>query len=204
MKGEGEALSLRRPGAASTVLVVLLATALVFAAVRADPAAASLIPPRVWTGTVHGTSRGPVPPSFAWTANVRFAFHHYNRNHRAYVYGGTGSATYTASGSDLGCTYSGAQTFPIHIADAGMDVARTRTGWRYSIGVDATDEMTVHEDCGAEGGVRDIAVFMDKTLYMANRMPPVPRGLSSISGTYRDGGYTTHWDISGTPRHSDR
>jgi hypothetical protein len=203
MREEREALSLRRPGVASTVLVVLLATALISAAIRADPAAARLLPPKVWKGTVHGTSRGPVPPYIAWMANVRFRFHHYNRNHRAYVYGGTGSATYTASGSDLGCTYSGQQTFPIRIANASMAVARTRTGWRYTIGVDATNDMTVHEDCG-EGGSRDIGVFQDNTLYMAHRMPPVPKGLSSISGTYRDGGYRTHWDLSGTPRHSHR
>jgi hypothetical protein len=206
MRGGREVFALHPARAGSTVLTALIAAAVTFFFVGADRAAAELIPPKVWTGSIVGFERPPVPAYIDWSGHVRFKLDEYIPSRHAWVYAGTGSVTYTASGSYLGCISSGSQTFPIKPKGAGMSVRRTRTGWRYDIEVDATNNMTVHEDCGEEGGVRDYDHFIDPTIYSvpAERTFPVPRSLSSISNNTRDGGYRVHWELSGTPRHSDR
>ncbi len=162
-------------------------------------ARAKLLPPKVWTGTIHGSEPNTsIGTSLRWTAQVRFKLQHQSKNHRVFVYGGTGSASYVVSGGDL-CSYSASQTFSITPSGASMALQRTRNGWRYDLGVDASNELTVHTDCG-EGGSADESWFLDPTLRTDHRLRPMPAGLGSISSTFKDGAYEVSWDLTGTPR----
>jgi hypothetical protein len=199
--------SLRRAGGGSIALLAAVLVALVLSAAGADPASArKVLPPKVWTGTINGTSvNSNIGTTVSWTANVRFELHDVARKEKVFIYGGTGSATYTISGGDQFCTWSGSQTFPIPIEQASMAVSRTPRGWRHDIAVGhPTSVFTVHYDCG-EGDAGDDEWFVDPILrtFPITRSWPVGNGLSSISGTYRDGSYTVHWSFSGTPRRGD-
>jgi hypothetical protein len=80
-------------------------------------------------------------------------------------------------------------------------VIRTRSGWQYAIEITLIGEDFIGQVQCPDQPVEDETEYLPEPLITDRRSRPVPRGLSSISGSSSEGGhYTTTWSFSGTPR----
>ena len=119
-----------------------------------------------------------------------------------FVYGATGSVTYTYSGGNQFCTYSGSDNFPITFEEGSMAVIRRQSGWEYqaAVQVRGDESLNMHEQC--EGETRVIEVTIPPVLRGPG--PKIVRvGTGSLTGTYRDGDYSIGWSFTGLPRRND-
>ena len=195
--------------AAASAIVVAFAGAASSAGTDPDahPAAtassSTTLPPTKWTGTVTGSELSSTGgPDVAWTANVRFDEVPSHRA-RIYLYGATGSVTYTYSGGDLGCTFSGSDTFQIDHEDGALGVYRRSGHWEYDVDIGVDDpSLHVHYRCVDESGV-DEGMFeriVSPVLYNNRKTRTVRVGTGTLAGSYQDGSYSVNWNFTGTPR----
>jgi hypothetical protein len=192
---------LLRRGSTPLALVVLIAFACSAALSPSAASARNLLPPTTWIGTVSGTSHAVdvVGTTTTWSASVRFDLEPPRKGSDEYTYWATGSVTYTISGGNI-CTHSGSSTFPISGDEGVLGITRSRAGWKYEIYIALLDDppWIVQETCPESSGQSD--AHREPVLYEGFEERAVPKGMSSLAGTYRPGSSEWSWSFSGTPR----
>jgi hypothetical protein len=183
------------------VRAVILALALSAVLAPGTASARKLLPPTSWTGTVTGKSESveSVGITTTFTANVHFQLEPPSEGSDEYTYWATGTATYTASGGKI-CTVTGTQSFPIVGDDGVLGIDRRGRSWRYEVDIvlRSAPPFMVHETC--PDASTDSDGYFPPLLHAGFKSRPVPRGLSSLVGSYSQGSEEWSWNFSGTPR----
>jgi hypothetical protein len=147
--------------------------------------------PRRWTGTVKSTYPIIGTAVEKSVADVSFVFEQ-SRN-AGFLYRGTGSLGYTASGASSACTYSGAGSFAIDRNFALLDLRPTLASY-YATGFAPLQNYTISLDCGLAGNFQEPGpknpawwLFPEKAW---------GRNKKRITDTYSDPfGVTWTWDL---------